>query len=73
MRPVDVRNIVTVRNGVSITRLGPCLGAEISGVDLRGPLDDAQRAEIDAGVAFDLARQVGVVGQPSFEQRLPVT
>ena len=50
MRPVDVRNIVTVRNGVSITRLGPCLGAEISGVDLRGPLDDAQRAEIEAAL-----------------------
>jgi taurine dioxygenase len=36
------RPIVTERSGVTVTRVGVNLGAEITGVDLRKPLSDAQ-------------------------------
>jgi alpha-ketoglutarate-dependent taurine dioxygenase len=50
MKPVDVGSIVTIRDDVSITRLGPCLGAEIAGVDLRKPLEDTEFAAIEAAL-----------------------
>ncbi len=50
MRPVDVASLVNVRDGVAVTRLGPCLGAEIAGVDLRRPLTDTQFAAVESAL-----------------------
>ena len=49
------RPIITQRAGVTVTRVGANLGAEISGVDLRQPLsDDAFRAIEEALVEHEL-------------------
>jgi taurine dioxygenase len=44
------RPIVSQRAGVTVTRVGVHLGAEISGVDLRKPLSDAEHKAIDAAL-----------------------
>jgi taurine dioxygenase len=41
------KSLATERAGVTVTRVGVHLGAEISGVDLRRPLSDAQLRAID--------------------------
>src|SRR5665213_1083086 len=42
--------ITTERAGVTVTKTGVYLGAEISGVDLRRPLSDAQFEAIEAAL-----------------------
>ena len=42
--------LVTASAGITIRRTGTALGAEVSGVDLRKPLDDAQFAAIEAAL-----------------------
>jgi taurine dioxygenase len=52
-KPVDTlhgRPIVTERAGVTVTRVGVNLGAEISGVDLRQPLADEAFRAIEAAL-----------------------
>lgn len=51
MRPVDIRTITTTRAGVSITRIGPCFGVEVRGIDLRVPLTDIQLEVLEAALA----------------------
>jgi taurine dioxygenase len=41
------RPVVMERNGITVTRVGANLGAEITGVDLRKPLTDAQFSVIE--------------------------
>ncbi len=50
VRPVDTERIVTESDGVTVTRAGVSLGAEISGVDLTKPLPDDQFNAIDAAL-----------------------
>lgn len=42
MKPIDVDRISTEQGGLTITRVGVNLGAELSGLDLREPLSDAR-------------------------------
>ncbi len=51
MTPVDVDRITTHRAGVTARRIAVNLGAEISGADLRHPLDDARFAAIEESLA----------------------
>jgi taurine dioxygenase len=45
------RPIVAERAGVTITRVGAHLGAEVTGVDLRKPISDEQRGAVEAMLA----------------------
>lgn len=40
-----------VTANLAVTRVGPCLGAEVSGIDLAEPLDDGVIAELTAALA----------------------
>jgi len=48
--PRHMRPVTAERSGVTITRTGVYLGAEIGGVDLRRPLSDAQFAAIEGAL-----------------------
>ena len=50
VRPVDTERIVTESDGVTVTRTGVSLGAEISGVNLTRPLPDDQFNIIEAAL-----------------------
>lgn len=50
MRPIDVTTLISERAGVRARRIGACLGAEITGVDLTKPLSDEQFGAIDAAL-----------------------
>ena len=50
VRPVDSERIVSERDGVTVTRAGVSLGAEISSVDLTAPLSDKQFDAIEAAL-----------------------
>ncbi len=45
------RPIVSERAGMTITRVGSHIGAEITGIDLRKPMSDEQCGVIEAGLA----------------------
>src|SRR5947208_12490909 len=45
------RPIVSQNAGLTITRVGAYLGAEVTGIDLRKPLSDEQRAAIETALA----------------------
>jgi taurine dioxygenase len=51
MRAIDAAKLTSERAGVKVARIGACLGAEISGVDLTQPLADEQFAAIEAALA----------------------
>jgi taurine dioxygenase len=50
VKPIDPSTLRSERAGVVVTRVGPSLGAEIAGVDLRRPLPDAQFEAIEAAL-----------------------
>jgi taurine dioxygenase len=50
MKRVDNRELTTERNGVSVTRVGVNLGAEIGAVDLTKPLSDAAFDAVSAAL-----------------------
>ena len=50
VNPSVARPIVSQRAGVTARRVGVNLGAEIAGIDLRGPLPDAQFAAVEAAL-----------------------
>ena len=50
VNPSVARPVVSQREGITVRRVGVNLGAEISGVDLRQPLLDAQFAAIEAAL-----------------------
>jgi taurine dioxygenase len=50
VNPSVARPVVSQRAGITVRRVGVNLGAEISGVDLRQPLLDAQFAAIEAAL-----------------------
>ena len=53
-KPIDSfqgRPIVAQRAGITVTRVGAHIGAEITGVDLRKPLSDAMRDAIEDALA----------------------
>lgn len=45
------RPIVSEHAGITVTRVGPNLGAEITGVDLRRPISDEVRDAIEEALA----------------------
>src|SRR3954465_8428772 len=45
------RPIVSQQAGITITRVGAYLGAEITGIDLRRPMSDEQRDGIENALA----------------------
>ena len=52
-KPIDSfqdRPVVSQRAGLSVTRLGAPLGAEIAGVELRKPISDEVRDAIEAAL-----------------------
>ncbi|WP_428102189.1 TauD/TfdA dioxygenase family protein [Candidatus Rariloculus sp.] len=50
LRPVDIERITTEHDGVTVTRVGVSLGAEIGGVDLTEPLSETQFEAIGAAL-----------------------
>ena len=50
VNPSVARPVLSERAGITVRRVGVNLGAEISGVDLRHPLPDAQFAAIEAAL-----------------------
>ena len=50
VNPSVARPVMSQRAGVTARRVGVNLGAEITGVDLRQPLSDAQFAAIEAAL-----------------------
>ena len=50
VNPSVARPVMSQRAGVTVARVGVNLGAEISGVDLRQPLSDAQFKAIEAAL-----------------------
>ena len=50
VNPSVARPVLSERAGITIRRTGVNLGAEISGVDLRHPLPDAQFSAIESAL-----------------------
>ena len=73
-KPIDSfrgRPIVSQRAGLTVTRVGTNLGAEITGVDLRKPISDEVRDAIEDALAATSITEIASMIRNIVSERRP--